>query len=227
MRIGVLSDTHVHTMEEISPLVISAFSGVDLIVHCGDFVGSAVLDGLKRIKEVKAVSGNVDSSKRKRLLPEKEQFSIEGKTIGIEKLDAEAGKNFKFDQVLALGTDKGVELGAPTVAGAVVSAEILEQKKDDKIIIFKKNRRQNYRRKNGHRQQITVVRILDVSGKGEIKKPAAAKKVEAPKVEAKKEAPKAETKKETPKAATPKKETAKKAPASSAAAPKKTTKKED
>ena len=83
MRIGVLSDTHVHTMEEISPLVTRAFSSVDLIVHCGDFVGSAVLEGLKRIKEVKAVRGNVDSSKLKSLLPEKEQLSFGGKKIGI------------------------------------------------------------------------------------------------------------------------------------------------
>ena len=83
MKIGVLSDTHVHTFEEVSPLVISAFSKVDLIVHCGDFVGSAVLEGLKRIKEVKAVRGNVDSSKLKSLLPEKERISIDGKKIGI------------------------------------------------------------------------------------------------------------------------------------------------
>jgi len=83
MKIGVISDTHVHTMEEISPQITSAFSSVDLIVHCGDFVGSAVLEGLKRIKEVKAVRGNVDSSKLKNLLPEKEQLSICGKEIGI------------------------------------------------------------------------------------------------------------------------------------------------
>jgi len=83
MKIGVLSDTHVHTFEEISSLVISAFSSVDLIVHCGDFVGSAVFEGLKQIKEVRAVRGNVDSSKLKNLLPEKEQFSVGSKKIGI------------------------------------------------------------------------------------------------------------------------------------------------
>jgi putative phosphoesterase len=83
MKIGVLSDTHVHTFEDISSLVISALSSVDLIVHCGDFVGSAVLEGLKQIKEVRAVRGNVDSSKLKNLLPEKEQFSVGSKKIGI------------------------------------------------------------------------------------------------------------------------------------------------
>jgi large subunit ribosomal protein L21 len=133
--------------------------------------------------------------------------------IKIEKIDAEVGKTFKFDQVLAIGTANGVEIGAPTVAGAVITAEVLEQKKDDKIIVFKKKRRQNYRRKNGHRQQITVVRILDVSGKGEITKAAPKKKVEKAEVEA---AP-AEAKK-----AAPKKETAAKKPAA-----KKSTKKED
>ncbi|MBM3182607.1 MAG: metallophosphoesterase family protein [Chloroflexi bacterium] len=83
MKIGVLSDTHVHTIEELSPQILSAFSGVDLIVHCGDFVGSAVLEGLKRLGEVKAVRGNVDSSKLKSLLPETEQFTFGGKEIGV------------------------------------------------------------------------------------------------------------------------------------------------
>lgn len=147
------------------------------------------------------------------------QYKVaENDVIKIEKLDGEVGKNVKLDQVLAIGSDKGVEVGEPTIKGAVVSAEVLEQKKDDKILIFKKKRRQNYRRKNGHRQQITVLRILDVSGKGEIKKAAPKKaevKKEAPKkAEAKKEAPKkTETKKEPAKKAAPKKETAAKKPA--------------
>ena len=141
------------------------------------------------------------------------QYKVaENEVIKIEKIDGEVGKNVKFDQVLALGSDKGVKLGEPVVKDAVVSAEVLEQKKDDKIIIFKKKRRQNYRRKNGHRQQVTVVRILDVSGKGEIKKmpvkKAVVKKDEKP-------ADKAEVKKEAPKkAAAPKKvEAANKKPA--------------
>jgi putative phosphoesterase len=83
MKIAVLSDTHLHTIEELSPQILSAFSSVDLIVHCGDFVGSAVFEGLKQLGEVKAVRGNVDSSKLKSLLPETEQFVVGGKKIGV------------------------------------------------------------------------------------------------------------------------------------------------
>jgi putative phosphoesterase len=83
MRIGVLSDTHIHLAEEIPPKVVSAFSTMDLIVHAGDFVGSGVLDGLKRLGEVKAVHGNVDSMKLRSLLPDKDVFQVGGKKIGI------------------------------------------------------------------------------------------------------------------------------------------------
>jgi len=83
MKIGVLSDTHIHQAEEIPAEIISAFSKVDLIVHAGDFVGSAVLEGLKRLGEVKAVHGNVDSMKLRNLLPEKEIFTAGGKRIGV------------------------------------------------------------------------------------------------------------------------------------------------
>jgi hypothetical protein len=83
MRIGVLSDTHIHLAEEISSEIIKAFSNVDFIVHAGDFVGSAVLEGLKRLGEVKAVRGNVDSMKLKSLLPDKETLVVGGKRIGI------------------------------------------------------------------------------------------------------------------------------------------------
>jgi uncharacterized protein len=83
VRIGVLSDTHIHLAEEIPAEVIKAFSNVDLIVHAGDFVGSEVLEGLKRLGEVKAVHGNVDSMKLRSLLPEKEIFVVGNKKIGI------------------------------------------------------------------------------------------------------------------------------------------------
>ncbi|MCJ7514627.1 MAG: metallophosphatase family protein [Dehalococcoidia bacterium] len=83
MRIGVLSDTHIHMAEEIPAEVVTAFSSVDLIVHAGDFIGSAVLDGLKRMGEVKAVHGNVDSIKLRSLLPEKEIFLVGSKKVGI------------------------------------------------------------------------------------------------------------------------------------------------
>ena len=83
MKIGVLSDTHIHTPEELHPEIIKAFSDVDLIVHAGDFVASAVLEGLKHLGEVKAVQGNMDSSSIKVLLPQKELLEVEGKRIGL------------------------------------------------------------------------------------------------------------------------------------------------
>lgn len=107
------------------------------------------------------------------------QYKVaENDVVKLEKLEGNAGEVIKLADVLALGTAKGITVGAPFVEGAVVTAEVLGQEKDEKVIIFKKKRRQNYRRKRGHRQQITIVRILDVSGKGE-KKPAKAKKVAA------------------------------------------------
>lgn len=126
------------------------------------------------------------------------QYKVaENEILEIEKIEAKAGDVVKFDQVLALGTEKGVELGAPTVKGATVSAEVIDQAKDDKVIIFKKQRRQNHRRKNGHRQEITIVRFIDVSGKGAAKK--AAPKKAAPKATKKtatEAAPEKSTKKE-------------------------------
>jgi putative phosphoesterase len=83
MRIGVLSDTHIHLAEEIPARVVSAFSNVDLIVHAGDFVGSKVLEGLKRLGEVKAVHGNLDSMELRSLLPDKHIFLAGGKKVGI------------------------------------------------------------------------------------------------------------------------------------------------
>ena len=82
--------------------------------------------------------------------------------LEVEKLDGEPGSLFKFGDVLMLGGDAGVTVGKPTVAGASVTAEILEQGRGPKTISFKKRRRKNSRRKNGHRQFETVVRIADI-----------------------------------------------------------------
>lgn len=82
--------------------------------------------------------------------------------LRVEKLLAAAGENVIFDQVLAVGDDKGATLGKPLVAGASVTATVVEQERSDKIIIFKKKRRQNYRRRNGHRQNVTLVKITDI-----------------------------------------------------------------
>jgi large subunit ribosomal protein L21 len=83
--------------------------------------------------------------------------------LTVEKLEAEPGATVTFHDVLAVGGEAGLTLGAPTVPGASVTATVLEQKRGEKVIIFKKKRRQNYRRKRGHRQSLTVLRIADVS----------------------------------------------------------------
>ncbi|PHQ66494.1 MAG: 50S ribosomal protein L21 [Sneathiella sp.] len=152
--------------------------------------------------------------------------------IKVERLAGDAGDTIQLDQVLAIGEDGALSIGAPMLEGAVVSATLLEQARADKIIVFKKKRRQNYRRKAGHRQDLTVLRITDISAKGAKKaapKKAAAPKAEAapkaaaaPKVEKKEAAPKkAPAKKAAPKAeAAPKKETVKKAAPKKAAAKK-------
>ena len=80
--------------------------------------------------------------------------------IVVEKLPGEAGSTITLDQVLMVGE----KIGAPVVAGAAVSATVVEQTRGDKIIVFKKKRRQTYRRKNGHRQDLTVLRITDIAG---------------------------------------------------------------
>ena len=84
-----------------------------------------------------------------------------GDVVKIEKIAGEEGKEVIFNEVLAYGET----VGTPFVSGASVKALVLKQAKDAKVIIFKKKRRQNYRRKNGHRQQITLVKITDVCGK--------------------------------------------------------------
>jgi large subunit ribosomal protein L21 len=82
--------------------------------------------------------------------------------ITIEKLIGSAGETVAFEHVLMLTRDGVTTVGAPTVAGASVAAEILEQGRGDKVISFKKRRRQNSKRKRGHRQDLTVVRITDI-----------------------------------------------------------------
>ncbi len=79
----------------------------------------------------------------------------------VERLDGEVGGTVELGEVLMLGGDSPV-VGAPLVAGAKVTATVLEQGKGEKVIIFKKKRRKNYRRRNGHRQLQTVLRIADI-----------------------------------------------------------------
>ena len=82
--------------------------------------------------------------------------------IIVEKLDAETGKSVSFKDVLACGEGAKVKIGEPLVKGAEVKGEVLEQRKRDKVLVFKKKRRQTYRRKRGHRQNETVVKITSI-----------------------------------------------------------------
>lgn len=83
MRIGVLSDTHTHSLEYIPRKVIDSLSSADMIIHAGDFTTVEVLNGLKRLGKVKAVQGNMDSAELKSILPAKEVLEIGDKRIGI------------------------------------------------------------------------------------------------------------------------------------------------
>ena len=84
---------------------------------------------------------------------------VKDDVISVEKLVGEPGSTIEFGEVLMVGDDAESTAGTPHVAGAAVSATVVEHKRGDKVIIFKKKRRHNYRRKNGHRQAITVLRI--------------------------------------------------------------------
>jgi large subunit ribosomal protein L21 len=83
--------------------------------------------------------------------------------LKVEKLEAEAGGTITFTDVLAVGGEGSLTIGAPTVAGATVTATVIAQDRLEKIIIFKKRRRQNSRRKNGHRQNVTVLRVSAIN----------------------------------------------------------------
>jgi large subunit ribosomal protein L21 len=87
--------------------------------------------------------------------------------LKVEKLEAEPGATVTFTDVLAVGAEGALTLGAPIVAGASVTATVIAQDRLDKIIIFKKRRRQNSRRRNGHRQHVTVLRVAGISANGQ------------------------------------------------------------
>ncbi|MBD1549023.1 50S ribosomal protein L21 [Roseibium aggregatum] len=108
--------------------------------------------------------------------------------LKVEKLDAEAGSTVTFDEVLMVGNGTDTTIGAPLVDGASVVAEVVDQGRNRKIIVFKKRRRQNSRRRNGHRQAFTLVKVTDIlTGGAKPAKTAAPKKAAAPKAEAKTE----------------------------------------
>lgn len=82
--------------------------------------------------------------------------------IAVERLDAEPGATVAFEEVLMVGAEGAPSVGAPLVEGATVAGLVLEQTRGEKVVVFKKKRRQNYRRKKGHRQALTMVRITDI-----------------------------------------------------------------
>ncbi len=92
------------------------------------------------------------------------QFRVEeGETLRLEKLDAQPGDKIELDQVLFVKTEDGVKVGAPLVENAMVTATILAEGKGRKVIIFKKKRRKQYRRKTGHRQLYTEVLVDSIT----------------------------------------------------------------
>jgi large subunit ribosomal protein L21 len=99
--------------------------------------------------------------------------------IEIEKIAGEPGDIIELGEVLLLGGEGGPKTGSPTIAGALVAAEILEQKRDDKVIVFKKKRRKGYRRTKGHRQSLTALRITEILTDGTKPSKAAAKSAPA------------------------------------------------
>lgn len=93
------------------------------------------------------------------------QYRVEqGDTVTIEKLAGDRGDTIAFDEVLLVGGDDETKIGTPVVAGASVSGTIVEQGRARKITVFKFKRRKNYKRKKGHRQYFTRVRIDAISG---------------------------------------------------------------
>ena len=146
-----------------------------------------------------------------------------GERLKLEKLAAEEGSNVTFDEVLLVGEGTDIKVGSPTLAGASVSAKVLQQGKSKKVSVVKFKRRQNYLRQHTHRQFFTEVEITDISSSGGAK----AKKADTAAAPKKAAGKKAVTKKAAPKKAAAKKTAAKKAPVKKAAAKKKAAKKAD
>ena len=89
-----------------------------------------------------------------------------GEIIKVEKLaDSNPETKVEFNEILAYGDDKSIELGEPTISGAKVEAELLKNAKERTVLIFKKRRRKNSRRKNGHRQQYSLIKIKKIFAK--------------------------------------------------------------
>ena len=168
-----------------------------------------------------------------------QQFKVEkDQQIFVHQLEEKEGAKVEFDKVLLIDNKGKVNVGAPAISGAKVTAKVLDHVKGDKVVVFKKKRRKGYRVKNGHRQAFTQIEIQSIVEKGATAKKAtattankeakaepkaAAKKAPAKKAPAKKAAPKAKTASAAKPKAAAKKTTAKK-PAAKKTAAKKTDK---
>ena len=168
-----------------------------------------------------------------------QQFKVEkDQQIFVHRLEEKEGAKVEFDKVLLIDNKGKVNVGAPAISGAKVTAKVLDHVKGDKVVVFKKKRRKGYRVKNGHRQAFTQIEIQSIVEKGATAKKAtataakkeakaeikaAAKKAPAKKAPAKKAAPKAKTASAAKPKAAAKKSTAKK-PAAKKTAAKKTDK---
>jgi len=95
------------------------------------------------------------------------QYKVKaGEIIKVEKLeDSKPETKVEFNEILAYGDDKNIELGEPTISGAKVEADLIKNSKNRTVLIFKKRRRKNSRRKNGHRQQFSLIRINKIFSK--------------------------------------------------------------
>ena len=92
------------------------------------------------------------------------QYKVEkGSTLRVEKLEGAAGTQLTFSEVLLVADGENIQIGTPMLGGAKVSAEIVAQEKGEKLIVFKFRRRKAYRRKNGHRQSYTAIKVTDIS----------------------------------------------------------------
>jgi len=94
-----------------------------------------------------------------------QQYRVSPETkLQVPLMDSEVGASLTFDEVLMFADGDTVKVGTPTVDGASVAAEVLGHGRSRKIVVFKKKRRKNYRRKNGHRQQFTEIKITGING---------------------------------------------------------------
>ena len=152
-----------------------------------------------------------------------QQFKVEkDQQIFVHRLDSKEGAKVEFDNVLLIDNKGKVNVGAPAISGAKVTAKVLGHMKGDKVIVFKKKRRKGYRVKNGHRQSFTQIEIQSIVEKGATAKKATATTANK---EAKAEPKAAAKKAPVAKKATATKKAAPKAKAESAAKPKATAKK--